>query len=193
MVCCNPCKKWLKNLYQLCLHALFGDLVYLSITSNDLVIAINKSSSKDKIVMHLLHSSSFLLHILISTSLPLTYQCNGWSSFLWQHVLSLRSHSYPYTLSCNYTPSAFRLIISLHVWLYILCFSSIIPTNFIMHLLIHSSLLYIYVSQKIMFPHSVTQYDHISTCWCTIWSCEYFCTIVTIFTTQSYLMFSHGP
>ena len=38
----------------------------------NLVIAIKKGSSKDKFVMHLLRPLSFLLHILTSTSPPLT-------------------------------------------------------------------------------------------------------------------------
>ena len=44
----------------------------------NLVIAINKGSSKDKFVMHLLRSLSFfLLHISTSVLLPLTYKLPG--------------------------------------------------------------------------------------------------------------------
>ena len=55
-------------------------------------------------------------------------------------------------------PSAFRIISPHTPGLDISLFSWIVPTNSIMDLITHSSLLYPYMSQ--MYPHADAQYDH---------------------------------
>ena len=69
---------------------------------------------------------------------------------------SLRSHSYPRTTSANYILCCLQTNFSSHARLDIPRFSSIVPTNSIMHLL--KSLLCTYMSQ--MYPHADAQYDH---------------------------------
>ena len=131
--------------------------------NGNLVIAINKGSSKDKLVMHLLRSLSFFVahfDIYITASHLRTWcnKCNGRSPLSWLHVSSLRSHSYPCTTSRNYILCGLQANFSSHARLDIPRFSSIVPTNSIMHLLKHLSLLCTYMAQ--MYPHAYAQYDH---------------------------------
>ena len=116
-------------------HCLFKHHTNFQCGNANLVIVINKGSSKDKFVMH---------HCLSPT------WCNKYNSrspFLWQHVSGLWSNSFPHATSCNYTLFCLQADISSRTWLDVPWFS-----NSIMHLLTHSFLLYTYMSQ--IYPHA---------------------------------------